>query len=122
MSIFSAMIIAQEPASDTVQPTANEPKEEKSSIFINGSQFNFIFSWKKKILKQICHRNALDGIRRIACVFERIERRRKSGNFNIHSFESYGLCYPDKQKFPVWRRSGIRLAKIQIQRQCEPAK
>ena len=45
--LFSANVFEQENATaDTIQPTA---EEEKSSVYINGSSFNFIFNWDKKI-------------------------------------------------------------------------
>ena len=44
--LFSANVFAQENATaDTIQPTA---EEEKSSVYINGYSFNFIFKWDKK--------------------------------------------------------------------------
>jgi hypothetical protein len=43
IALFSTNVFAQENAAgDTVKSPVNEQTEEKSSIFINGSPFNFM--------------------------------------------------------------------------------
>jgi hypothetical protein len=46
IALCSANVFAQKNTiADTIQPTA---EEEKSSVYINGASFNFIFKWDKK--------------------------------------------------------------------------
>jgi hypothetical protein len=55
-SVFYTFASAQENIeSDTVKTIINDEvkQEEKSSVFINGSNFNFIFNWKKNSKKQL---------------------------------------------------------------------